>query len=610
MATLTVEMLVVFALVVVTVVFFMTEVIPPDTTAIAVAVALVVLGDWTQISPTEAVSGFSSSATITILAMYILSAGVEDTGIVERLGVELVEATEGSQPALLGAIVGFTGLLAGIVNNTPVVAVLTPMVTDVADRVHVSPSKLLIPLSYAAMLGGTLTLVGTATNVVASDLAAGLSGQYPELREYAMFEFTVLGVIVTVVGTVYLLTVGQRLLPERIPVVDLIGEFGLSMWLSRVYVGRDSPVVGQTVEEALAGRELDLDVIQIVRGDESYVAPETGREIRAGDVLTVRARPEVVTRFIREATLRSLPKATVTEEELADPQGRGTLVEVVVPLESSLVGRTVADTHLRDRYADTVLAVRRGQEVFHEGIPGFELAAGDGLLLHTTRETVDLIHESDELSVSEESRLLGGEDTPPLSPNTGLAVGIVLGVVMVAAMTSIPISIAALGGVVAMVVTDVLNPTEAYDAVGWEVIFLLAGVFPLGVAMQQTGAAAFLAEAIVSVAGVLPPVAVLASFYLLTGLLANVITPVASVILVFPVAIDAAARIGADPFAFALAVTFAGSTAFMTPVGYQTNLMVYSPGGYRFTDFLRVGAPLQLLLTVVTPLAIDAIWTV
>jgi di/tricarboxylate transporter len=189
-------------------------------------------------------------------------------------------------------------------------------------------------------------------------------------------------------------------------------------------------------------------------------------------------------------------------------------------------------------------------------------------------------------------------------------VGILLGVVVVAAANLLPIAIAALAGMVAMIVTGLLDPGEAYDAVSWEIIFLLAGVVPLGVAMQETGGAAFLAGAIVSVADVLPAVVVLALFYLLTGLLANVITPVASVALVLPVAVDAAATIGADAFAFALGVTFAGSTAFMTPVGYQTNLMVYSPGGYRFTDYLRVGAPLQLLLTVVTPPAIDLIWTV
>jgi di/tricarboxylate transporter len=610
MAELTAGMLVVFGLVGVAVVLFVTEAVPSDTTAIGIVVSLVVLDEYTQITPGEAVSGFSSAATITILAMYILSAGVQETGIVTRLGAELAKYTRRSTSRLLGAVVGITSLLAGFINNTPVVAVFVPMVTDIADRNHVSPSKLLIPLSYASMLGGTLTLVGTATNIVASDLAAGLSEQYPALHPFSMFEFTALGLLVTAVGGVYLLTVSQRLLPERIAVVDLTAKYELGGHLSRVHVPRNAPLVGQTVAEALTGSELDLDVIQIVRGDETFMAPSSDREIRAGDLLTLRADDETARTFVERTDLRRLPRAPVTEDELADPEGKGTLLEVVVPSESSLTGRTIVDAHLRERFADTVLAVRRGGETIHDGLPDVVLSPGDALLLHTTRASVEVIRDSGELVITEEAAVNGPRESPPIDRDAPLAVSIVAAVIAAAALNVLPIAIAALGGVVAMVVAGIVEPGDAYDAVSWEIIFLLAGVFPLGLAMQKTGGAEFLGGLIVGVGDVLPAVAVLALFYLLTGLLANVITPVASVVLVFPVAIDAAARIGADTFAFALGVTFAGSTAFMTPVGYQTNLMVYSPGGYRFTDYVRVGAPLQLLLTLVTPLAIDALWTV
>jgi di/tricarboxylate transporter len=609
----TTSMLVVFGLIVVAMVLFVTEPIPTDITAIGIVVALVAFGRYTHITPSEALSGFSASATITILAMYILSAGVGETGVVTRLGAEIAVYTRGSKSRLMGAIVGITSVLAGVVNNTPVVAVFVPMVTDLADQSHVSPSKLLIPLSYASMLGGTLTLIGTSTNLIASDLAADLAGEYPSLHAYSMFEFTALGVLVTAVGAVYLMTVAQQLLPERITVVDLTKKYELSGYLSRVYVPRDSRLVGSEIAEGIMGLDfeydLDLDVIQIIRGEKSFMAPATDRVIEAGDILTVRATEASRGTFVDRAGVRRLPRAPVTEDELSDPERKGTLIEVVVPGDSPIAGRSIADVRLRERFTDTVLAVRRGGETIRDGLPAVTLSAGDALLLHATRSTVERIRESDELLITEEALVSPRAKTARLGWDAPLAVGIVGLVILVASLGYAPISVAALGGVVAMVVTGVLDPTDTYDAVSWEIIFLLAGVFPLGLAMQKTGGAAFLGTLIIDGAGFLPAVAVLALFYLLTGLLANVITPVASVVLVFPVAIEAAASIGADPFAFALGVTFAGSTAFMTPMGYQTNLMVYSPGGYQFSDYVRVGAPLQALLTVVTPLAIDLMWT-
>jgi di/tricarboxylate transporter len=326
MAEPTTGMVVVFALAAVAVVLFVTEAVPTDVTAIGIVVSLVAFGEYTRLTPAEALSGFSAPATITIVGMYILSAGVHRSGVVDRLGAEIARYTHRSKSRLLGAVVGITGVLAGFVNNTPVVAVFIPMVTDLADRSHVSPSKLLIPLSYASMLGGTLTLVGTATNVVASDLAASLSGEYPDLHAFSMFEFTALGLVVSAVGGLYLVTVSQRLLPERVSVVDLTAKYGMGPYLSRVYVPRDSALVGRTVAETAETYDTDLDVIQLVRGEEAVLAPSTDRDIAAGDVLTLRASEAARDAFVERAGLRRLPRAAVTEDELADPGGRGTLI--------------------------------------------------------------------------------------------------------------------------------------------------------------------------------------------------------------------------------------------------------------------------------------------
>ena len=595
-------MLVVFALVVAAVVLFVTEAVSPDVTALGLLVALAVLGPWTGISPTEALAGFSNPATITILAMYVLSRGIDNTGLVRRLGAEVANVTRGSESRLLAAIVALTGPIAGVVNNTPVVAVFIPMVTDLAEEAGVSPSKLLLPLSYASMLGGTLTLIGTAGNLIASDVARERLG-----APFTMFEFTALGALVLVVGSAYLLVVAPRLIPARVSPGDRTARYEVEAYLGRVLVPSRSPLVGATASEVVAdaARDLDIDVLDIVRGDDHFLA--SGREIESRDILTVRGNPETIQQFVDLADLRLLPRASVTDAEL-DPEGkRPTLVEVVVPTGSDLVGETVAASRLRERYDATILAIRpAGGELIREGFSDVTLDAGDSLLLQTTPESAEFLVEARNLVATGElvDDLIADIRSRGLAPTTVPALLIVFGVVALAALDVLPIVVAALGGVVAMVVTGCLTTSEAYDAVNWSVIFLLAGILPLGRALQETGGVDLLAGVVVSAASLLPVLAVVAVFYLLTGLLANLITPVASIVLLAPVAITTAQGVGASGFAFLLAVTFGGSTAFMTPVGYQTNLMVYGPGGYRFTDYVRVGGPLQLLLTVVTTLGI------
>jgi di/tricarboxylate transporter len=595
-------MLVVFALVVAAVVLFVTEAVSPDVTALGLLVTLAVLGPWTGISPTEALAGFSNPATMTILAMYVLSRGIGNTGLVRRLGAEVANVTRGSESRLLAAIVVLTGPIAGVVNNTPVVAVFIPMVTDLAEEAGVSPSKLLLPLSYASMLGGTLTLIGTAGNLIASDVARERLG-----APFTMFEFTALGVVVLVVGSAYLLVVAPRLIPARVSPGDRTARYEVEAYLARVLVPSRSPLVGATASEVVAdaARDLDIDVLDIVRGDDHFLA--SGREIESRDILTVRGNPETIQQFVELADLRLLPRASVTDAEL-DPEGkRPTLVEVVVPTNSDLVNETVAASRLRERYDATILAIRpAGGDLVREGFSDVTLEAGDSLLLQTTPESAAFLVEARDLVATGElvDDLIADIRSRGLAPTTVPALLIVFGVVALAALDVLPIVVAALGGVVAMIVTGCLTTSEAYDAVNWSVIFLLAGILPLGRALQETGGVDLLAGVVVSAASLLPVLAVVAVFYLLTGLLANIITPVASIVLLAPVAITTAQGIGASGFAFLLAVTFGGSTAFMTPVGYQTNLMVYGPGGYRFTDYVRVGGPLQLLLTVVTTLGI------
>ncbi|MEF8778887.1 MAG: SLC13 family permease [Natronomonas sp.] len=603
------EALVVFLLIVVALVFFVSEMIPNDVTAIGIIVALAALAPTLGITSRDAISGFANPATITIIAMYMLSAGIQNTGLIERLGIYLSGLARGDERRALAATIATTGPIAGFINNTPVVAVFIPMITDLAKRSNVSPSKLLLPLSYAAILGGTLTLIGTSTNLLASDLSRQL---IPGRDGISMFEFLPLGIVVLLVGIAYLMTIGRRLTPARIPVdADLVEEFDLEDHLAQLQVRAGSPLVGFEVTNLDEGTEAAVDVLQLRRDGAVYAAPYADRVIEAEDVLVVNGTLQAINRFREDYDLRHRVRASVTEGTFEDAPTGNTLSKAVVPEGSAYVGETLEEARLDAFHRTTVLAIRRGSALIRRDLQTTTLQAGDLLLVRLPPEAIDYFTKSGDLLVTDDlayERLAHTDAVSSLSPKTPITIGIMAGVVSLAALDVLPISIAALGGVFTMIVTGCLSPSDAYDAVSWNIVFLLAGVIPLGLAMETTGGAALVAAVLVASEAFLPLFFVLFLFYVLTGLLSSVITPVATVVLMIPVAVDAAGQMGADPFSFLLAVMFAAATSFMTPVGYQTNLMVYGPGGYRFTDFLRVGGPLQLLLAVVATTGIALLW--
>ncbi|MEF8852332.1 MAG: SLC13 family permease [Haloarculaceae archaeon] len=611
----------VFAVILVALVLFATEPVPVDITAIGVLVALLVVEPLSALavdlglladplvvlsdpasgrSATEqGLSGFASAATLTVLAMFILSDGVQRTGVVQILGRTVSSLTGDSEGRQLGATIGLVSPISGFINNTAAVAILLPMVTNLAHEGETSPSKLLLALSYASMFGGMLTLIGTSTNILASELSGRLIG-----RTFTMFEFTQLGLIVSVVGTVYLLTAGRWLTPARIPVArDLTAEFEMGEYLTEVVVREDSPLAGRTVREALRDTDFDVDLVQLIRGEAVFTEPLDPKTIRPGDVFAVRTDRDTLVELSDAEGLDLLPEVEVDEAELEQPNERENLVEVVVAPGSSLVGESLASANFRQRYDATVLALRRGQELFRQRMDRVELRVGDTLLVQGPSDSIERLNANRDFIVA------GEVERPDFRRSKiPVALGIVVVVVALAALDVLPIVVAALAGALAMVLTGCLDATEVYDAVQWDVVFLLAGVIPLGIALETTGGADLLAGVVVESGALLPPVGVLGLLYLVTALLTNIISNNASVVLMVPVAVEAAQALGVNTFSFVLAVTFAASTAFMTPVGYQTNLFVYGPGGYRFTDYLRVGGPLQVVFTVVTTLGIAYFW--
>ena len=597
----TVDMLVVLGIITGVLVLFISEVIPIDITALGTMVAVILLEPWTGVGPADGVSGFASTATVTVLAMFILSEGIRRTGVLRRLGNQIVAWAKGSFYKQYGALIGLSGTSAGLINNTPVVAMMIPMAVNLARKSKISPSKLLMPISFASMLGGMLTLIGTSTSILASDVSARLLG-----HPFSMFEFTALGAIVLVTGWAYLMAVGHRLLPERIkPEEDLTEEFEMSGYLTEVVVTEESPLVGSTVREALEQLALDVDVVQMIRNGTAFPAPLGPKQFRPGDILMLRTTRPALMQIMEGQKLEPIAHNKITEKDLAVEEKDEALIEVVLLSDSPLVGETLQSITFAQRYDALVLALRRKGELLYERIDEEPLRGGDTLLVQAPVAAARRFERSRTFVVVQP------DDEPAFRRGKlPMAAGIVLGVVGLAALEIVPIMVSALGGIVAMVGTGCVRPNEVYEAVDWSVIFLLAGLIPLGMAMERSGTAAYMAQALTGVADVVPAFGLLLIFYIFTSLVTQVISNNASVILMLPMAVETAELTGADPFSFVLAVTFAASCALLTPIGYQTNLMVYGPGGYRFTDFVRMGAPLQLILAVVTCGGIWLLWGV
>ncbi|RBI59720.1 SLC13 family permease [halophilic archaeon] len=598
---LSIDMLVVFTIIAAAFIFFVTEPIPIDITAIGLIVVLVVLGPWTGVSAEDGIRGFANEATVTVLAMFILSEGIRRTGVVALVADKIIERTKDSESKTYSALIGFSGGVAGFINNTPVVAIMIPMVDTIAKQTKISPSKLLIPVSYASQMGGMLTVIGTSTNLLASSLSARLLN-----HPFSMFEFTHLGLLVLIVGILYLYFIGRHLIPERIkPGEERTDEFEMTDYLTEVVVRPNSPVVGDSLHDFVDDLNLDLDIVQVIRNGEVFIEPFDDLTIQDGDVLMVRTDRETLVKLLDIEGIAPTPQVKHEDADLEDRDEDRLLVEVAVLPDSDVVGETLENLDFADEYDATVLAIRRGDELRHERMDELRLRGGDLLLIQAPETSVNRLGRSREFVVTEKiSRPKYRRSKMPI------AVGIVAAVVGIAALDLLPIVITALAGIVAMVATGCVRPGEVYNAVDWNVIFLLAGVIPLGIAMERTGAARWLASQVVSSVEFLPLVVVLGIFYLFTAYLTEIISNNASVVLMIPVAISAARQFDANAFAFVLAVTFAASTAFNTPIGYQTNLMVYGPGGYKFTDYPRVGTPLQLIEAVVTALGIAFFWGV
>jgi di/tricarboxylate transporter len=454
-----------------------------------------------------------------------------------------------------------------------------------------------MPLSFASMFGGVCTLLGTSTNVLVSSIAEQ-HGQEP----FGMFEFAPFGLVIFGVGVVYMAGLGVRLIPNRRAGDDLTENFGMGEYLTDVVLLPESASVGKSLEDSPLVRELNVAVLEVFRSGERVSVPPPDMTLEAGDVLRVRTDVRRIRELQGRVGVRLQPGMKWREEDL-ESEGAA-LVEAVVALNSPLETKTLEETNFRATFGGTVLAIRHRGQLLHENISTTPLLAGDALLVEVRRERLDQLKQSrafllvSEVGLPEFRR---GKTVP--------AVLIITGVVAAAATGVLPIVVAGIVGSLLLILTRCLSVDEAYQAVEWRIIFLLAGVLTLGVAMEKSGAARLMSDAMISGVGGWGPVAVVSGLFLLTTLLTNVMSNNATAALLTPIAIVTAESLALSPRPFLMAVTFAASLSFMTPVGYQTNTLVYGPGQYRFADFLRVGTPLNLLYWLLATLLIPRIWT-
>lgn len=578
---------------------FVGEWFSADITAIMVMVLLMTLG---LVTPEQAVSGFSNTATVTVLAMFILSAGIDRTGAVQSV-TQILTRWGGDRPSqqiwVMGAIVA---PISGFINNTAVVAVFLPIVEDWCRQKQISPSKLLLPLSYGTILGGMITLIGTSTNILASGLSEQLG-----YEAFGLFQFTPLGLITCTIGLAYLSFFASRWLPARRSLTNspVLQRYGIGKYISEIVIPANSSLVGQSLQSSQIQRKFDLDVLEIIRQEQPFAQPFADKILQSGDVLIVRGNRDCLLSVKAEKGIDILPDAqfgSLAQGQSFTSEEEG-IAEVVLLPNAELVGSTLKDTRFRQRYNVTVLAIQQRQEVVRDRLGQVFLRFGDVLLVQGPKQSLVGLQTNPGMMVTEQ------RDLEILRRDkAGVAIAILIGVVLVSAFDWLPILNSAWIGVVLMVLTGCLKPGELYSAVRWDVIFLLAGLIPLGIAMEESGATQWLASGLVTFGGNLSPYWLLSLFFLLTSLITEILSNNASVVLLLPIGVKVAESLSLNPYAFMFAITFAASNSFMTPIGYQTNTMVYGPGGYRFMDFLKIGTPLNLLMAVVTPPLIIAFY--
>ncbi len=586
------EITFVLVLMLLAVVLFSLETVPVEVVALGILTALILSG---VLTPQEALAGFANEAVIVIGGLFVITAGLRTSGALDALG-RLVEraAARGAGRALALLLVTVAGASA-FMSNTTTTAVFLPIGLALAKSGSLSPGRVFMPLAFASILGGSITLFGTSTNLIVS----GLLPRWGE-APLGLFELLPVALPIALLGLVYLLVAAPRLLPERGG--EETGDAALvRQYLAEITVLEGSPLLSRTVAEAALGRRHDLNLLAILSGGVSRL-PEPGDRFAAGDQLLVESHPDRLLAVAGKLGL-ALPGALRRPPRLpADTTFK--LTELVVLPRSELVGRTLAETRFRQRFGASVIALHRHADAVLEKLAGIPLRVGDVLLAYGESTAVERL-------LAQRGLLVLSHRTPPSRPRFAalMAGGVFLLTVILAASGVVALSGAVLLGCFLLFISRASTPQEAYAAIEWRLLILIAGMLGFGTALVETGAASWLADAVIEVLGDLGPRAVLAAFYLLTLILTQPMSNQAAALVVLPVALEAAVGIGLAPRAMAVTVALAASNSFLTPLE-PSCLLVYGPGRYRFLDFARLGAGLTVIAFLLVVLLVPWVWPV
>ncbi len=573
------------------------EVIPIDVLGIGLLLALWLTG---YVDATEAVAGFSNKAVLTVAVMFVLSQALVKTGVLEKLAQYFIELERKKKWLGIGLFLVSTSFFSGFINNVAAVAILIPVAIQMATQFRISPSKLLLPLSYAAIYGGTITLIGTSTNLLVSSV-----GETHGLKPLGMFEFFPLGVIFLAVGSLYNLLVLPRLLPSRAPVSTLVGKYHMSRYLTEFKIDEDSPLVGSNCREKHVNEKYEITVLAIIRDGIQVTADIGNMILRSGDILLTKGGLENFVKFHQQEKVLALSDVKLSEKELL--AGDNVLVEGLLGPESTLAGKTLSDLDFRRKYRAFVLAIGRRGMTLKQKIAHIRLQFADTLLMLMPADRILEMRDDPDLII-----LQHHEIDMRKKKIRWLAVLIIPTVMIVAALGFVDILAAALLGMFILLVTHHISTREAYASINWPVIVFVAAFIPFGTAMENSGATQLIGNSITGAAAMFPekmvPYALLSMLYLVTSMTTNIISNNAAALVLTPIAIAAANVLGVDSRPLVFTICFAASASFMTPIGYKTNLMVYGLGKYRFMDFVKAGGPLNLIFWILASVLIPVFW--
>ncbi len=581
------DSIITLVVIVLAVILFVTELLSIDLVALFIIAALVVSG---VISPAEGVSGFGNTATLTVAFMFVLSAAMLKTGALQFVAHRLGNIFEKNFRRGMILMMILIAVISAFINNTPVVAVFIPVIIQVAKSSGCDPKKMLIPLSFASIFGGACTLVGTSTNMLVSGIA-----EQEGLSAISMFEMAPVGIVSLVVGILYMLFFGNRLLPSNESPENLNEQFNVKQFLTEIQLVEKTAEQDEVYSSVLS--ETGVDIINVCRDDKSYAVPQEDFELKAGDILKLRGDSDQIQAF--KEWEKDKEFFTIKMGDKMSDTSDSKLVELIIVANSPLIGKTIKEVDFKQRYRSIPLGVRQRKGVLNENLLNVKLKAGDIILAETKNAYVQRLHDR-ESGTNAHFALLSEKNIPKFNRKQFIIVlTTMIGVILTASIGILHILTAAIVAVSLLVVFNVIKMKEVYQSIDWQVIFLLAGSLSLGAAMGNSGLDEQFANSVINNLEEWGPIAIISGLYLSTSILTSIISNNAAVALFAPIAIVTAQSLSLDPTPFIIAVAFAGSASFITPIGYQTNTMVYSAGKYKFSDFLRVGTLLNILFWII-----------